>query len=174
MAEFEKVIFQSPIGKLLIVTRDRDLIEVKFPESLTDTESKLSSAPKSETTKQVIRQLQEYFSGDRKEFQLRLRPEGTEFQKEVWEQLKLIQFGDVCCYGDVAKKIGKPKASRAVGAANGKNPIPIIIPCHRVVGKDGKLTGFGGGLTAKVQLLEHENSFKGKTKGNFTAETKIR
>ena len=101
-------------------------------------------------------QLTAYFDGDLQSFDLHLRPNGTEFQKRVLEELQKIPYGTTTSYGDIAKKIGNPKAVRAVGAANGRNPIPIIIPCHRVIGSSGDLVGFGGGLPTKEALLRHE------------------
>ncbi len=98
-------------------------------------------------------QLKEYFKGQRKQFNLDLNPKGTAFQKLVWQQLVKIPYGQTISYGELAKKIGNPNASRAVGMANGKNPISIIVPCHRVLGKNGSLTGFGGGIEVKKYLL---------------------
>ena len=103
-------------------------------------------------------QLREYFSGERKVFDLALSPSGTEFQLEVLAALQKIPFGATCSYQDIAQLIGRPKAVRAVGAANGRNPLPIVIPCHRVIGANGSLTGFGGGLETKHWLLKHEGS----------------
>jgi len=103
--------------------------------------------------------LTEYFSGERQDFEdLTLAPAGTDFQLSVWRALLNIKHGDTCAYRDIAIKIGNPKAVRAVGLANGKNPIPVIVPCHRVIGANGTLTGFGGGLPAKKWLLEHEGA----------------
>jgi methylated-DNA-[protein]-cysteine S-methyltransferase len=106
---------------------------------------------------EVIRQLQSYFAGERKNFDLSLSLEGTDFQKTVWTALRKIPYGETISYKELAEMIDKPKAVRAVGAANGANPIPIIIPCHRVIGNDGSLTGFGGGLPLKKRLLELES-----------------
>jgi len=105
---------------------------------------------------EVIRQLNAYFEGELRDFDVALAPQGTAFQQSVWLALTKIPYGSTCSYGAIAEAVGKPKASRAVGAANGQNPIPIIIPCHRVIGSTGKLTGFGGGLAAKVTLLDLE------------------
>ena len=102
------------------------------------------------------RQLSEYFAGDRKQFDLPLKLSGTDFQVRVLEELQRIPYGETTSYGAIAKSIGQPKAMRAVGAANGRNPIPIIIPCHRVIGSGGDLTGFGGGLDTKAALLRLE------------------
>lgn len=104
------------------------------------------------------RQLMEYFDGTRTTFDLPLEPSGTEFQLRVWELLRRIPYGVTTSYGVLARKLGDPQKSRAVGAANGANPIPIIVPCHRVVGSNGELTGFGGGLERKRWLLEHEGA----------------
>jgi len=104
----------------------------------------------------VSRQLREYFTGERREFDLPLKLSGTEFQVSVLEALQNIPYGETTSYGEIAKRIGRPKAVRAVGAANGRNPIPIIVPCHRVIGSTGDLTGFGGGLDTKEALLRLE------------------
>jgi methylated-DNA-[protein]-cysteine S-methyltransferase len=104
------------------------------------------------------KQLKEYFAGSRTTFDLPLEPSGTDFQLSVWELLRKIPYGVTTSYGELARRLGEPKASRAVGAANGANPIPIIVPCHRVVGSKGELTGFGGGIERKRWLLEHEGA----------------
>lgn len=106
--------------------------------------------------RETIRQLKAYFAGELEEFDLPLAPEGTAFQLKVWENLCDIPFGETISYGELARRIGNPNASRAVGLANGSNPIPIIIPCHRVIGSNGKLTGYGGGLPIKEKLLALE------------------
>jgi methylated-DNA-[protein]-cysteine S-methyltransferase len=105
---------------------------------------------------QVCEQLTEYFAGNLQEFDVRLAPAGTQFQKKVWHELCRIPFGGSISYGELARRIGKPAASRAVGRANGQNPISIIVPCHRVIGANGTLTGYGGGIERKKWLLEHE------------------
>ena len=107
---------------------------------------------------QAAEQLTEYFAGDRKCFDLPLQPEGTLFQRQVWQALAEIPYGETRSYRDIAARIGRPKAVRAVGGANGRNPLSIIIPCHRVIGADGSLTGFAGGTTVKQQLLQLEAS----------------
>ena len=104
----------------------------------------------------VVRQLGEYFAGRRRTFELELAAAGTEFQQRVWRQLQAIPFGATISYRQLAERLGQPSAMRAVGAANGRNPIPIVVPCHRVIGADGRLVGFGGGLACKQQLLELE------------------
>ncbi len=108
----------------------------------------------------AARQLAEYFRGGRREFELELSFEGTEFQKRVWRSLLEVPFGHLASYKDIAEAVGKPKASRAVGAANGANPIAIIAPCHRVIGANGKLVGYGGGLWRKEWLLKHEGALQ--------------
>ncbi|MFC9821501.1 methylated-DNA--[protein]-cysteine S-methyltransferase [Streptomyces erythrochromogenes] len=105
---------------------------------------------------EVVRQLAAYFAGELTEFDLPLRLEGTEFQRSVWEQLARIPYGETWSYGELAAKLGKPNASRAVGLANGKNPVGIIVPCHRVIGASGSMTGYGGGVERKVRLLAFE------------------
>ena len=108
---------------------------------------------------EACEQLTAYFSGDLQQFELRLAPHGTEFQKKVWQELCRIPFGASISYGELARRIGQPTASRAVGLANGRNPISIIVPCHRVIGANGTLTGYGGGIERKKWLLEHEAAF---------------
>ena len=109
---------------------------------------------------QACQQLDEYFNGTRTEFELALKPEGTPFQLEVLGELTRIPYGTTSTYGEIASKLGRPKASRAVGAANGRNPLPIVIPCHRVIGRNGELTGFGGGVETKKALLDLEQGFR--------------
>lgn len=113
---------------------------------------------KDEFFDKVKKELDEYFRGSRKEFTVKLNPEGTSYQKKIWEHLREIPYGQTCSYRDIAEKADNPKASRAVGNANGKNPIPLIVPCHRVVGANGKLTGFAFGVDLKKQLIEFERS----------------
>ncbi len=113
--------------------------------------------------REAVTQLTGYFAGDLKDFALPLAPQGTPFQRSVWEQLRLIGYGETASYGDIARRIGRPTASRAVGAANGRNPIAIIVPCHRVIGADGSMTGFGGGIERKVWLLGHEKARLGSS-----------
>ncbi|HEY2289563.1 MAG TPA: methylated-DNA--[protein]-cysteine S-methyltransferase [Thermoanaerobaculia bacterium] len=107
-------------------------------------------------TAELRRQLAEYFAGERRDFDLRLSAKGTPFERSVWDELRKIPFGETRSYGEIAQALGRPGAARAVGRANGANPIPIVVPCHRVIGSDGSLTGFGGGLEAKSLLLEIE------------------
>jgi methylated-DNA-[protein]-cysteine S-methyltransferase len=148
----------SPIGTLLLTGTDEALREIHFPNELEGFVPEKGAVESEAPFIEVIRQLQEYFDGKRRTFSLNLEPSGTEFQQKVWRELQKIEFGKTASYGEIAQGIGNSNASRAVGMANGKNPIPIIIPCHRVIGKDGSLTGFGGGLEIKRHLLELENS----------------
>jgi methylated-DNA-[protein]-cysteine S-methyltransferase len=146
---------ESPVGELFIAGRDGKITDVLFerPEKgFPGPQWKKSDKPFSE----IKRQLNEYFMGKRKKFDLKLAPEGNKFQLDAWRQLQKIPYGETISYGEQAKGIGNPNASRAVGAANGKNPIAIVVPCHRVIGATKKLTGFGGGLGKKKTLLNLE------------------
>ena len=156
-------ILESPCGPLLLlVDGDGAVIRIEFAKGrsrreMEDVAAERHSAVASEDrTARVRQQLEEYFAGHRTDFDLELAPEGTEFQREVWHQLLRIPYGETTSYGTLSAAIGRPNASRAVGAANGANPIPILVPCHRVIGSNGALTGFGGGLEAKKLLLELE------------------
>jgi methylated-DNA-[protein]-cysteine S-methyltransferase len=147
----------TPIGTLLIAGDAEAVRRIDFPKN------GKASTPGEDWTEsargpvgQAVKQLREYFAGQRADFDLPLLPEGTEFQRSVWRNLQDIPYGETISYGELAKRVGNPKASRAVGAANGQNPIPIVIPCHRVIGANGKLTGFGGGLPTKEALLALE------------------
>ncbi len=146
--------YKSPIGWLEIVEKNDFIVEIKF----LDDDSMSNSKKLEGVLKDSVQQLEEYFFGKRTEFELPLNPKGTEFQKTVWIELQNIPFGKTISYMDMAKRLGDPKVIRAAGTANGKNPIAIIIPCHRVVGSDGSLTGYAGGLKRKQWLLEHESA----------------
>ena len=148
--------YQSPIGQLLLVGADGVLEELHFANSPAQEKIVDDCQHYQAGFANVIQQLSEYFSGSRQEFDLTISPKGTVFQQRIWQELQKIPFGRTASYGDIARRVGNPKASRAVGMANSKNPIPIIVPCHRVIGKDGSLTGFGGGLEIKKQLLKLE------------------
>ncbi|WP_255714058.1 methylated-DNA--[protein]-cysteine S-methyltransferase [Pelagibacterium xiamenense] len=147
---------ESPVGRLLLAGDDASLHYVSFPRGsrtfLPRDEWVLSEAP----FDRAKAQLAAYFSGERQEFDLELTFHGTAFQRRVWRELQAIPYGETWSYGELARRLGLPNASRAVGAANGANPIPIIVPCHRVIGSTGKLTGFGGGIETKRFLLAHE------------------
>lgn len=151
---------KTPIGDLLLAGEDEALSLVAFPEGSMRRDPESDWIYNEKQFADARQQLTEYFAGERKEFDLPLSLAGTEFQLRVLEELRHIPYGETTSYGDIAARIGKPKAMRAVGAANGRNPIPIIVPCHRVIGSSGDLTGFGGGLDAKQALLqlEAENS----------------
>lgn len=150
--------YNSPVGDLLLIGSESTLEELylggiwgeKNFAGCTENHSLFSNA---------ISQLDEYFSGKRKIFNLNLQLNGTDFQKTVWQALTTIPYGSTTSYGEIAKQIGNPKGTRAVGLANNRNPIPIIIPCHRVIGKDGSLTGYGGGVEVKQQLLDLEQKY---------------
>lgn len=145
----------SPIGVLEIKGDEAGIQSVLFIEENKDPTIEIPN-----TLKVAFSQLEEYFEGNRKKFELQLNPQGTEFQKKVWAQLKGISFGKTHTYLDMAKQLGDPKVIRAAASANGKNPISIIIPCHRVIGSDGSLTGYAGGLHRKKWLLAHESPVK--------------
>lgn len=153
---------KTPIGLLGIAADDQAVTEVLFMDG-TGKSKQLPNAgwvAVDDVGLGVAQQLNEYFSGERYTFDLPLDPQGTEFQKAVWQALLDIPYGTTCTYQHIAQKIRRPKAMRAVGAANGKNPIPVIIPCHRVIGANGNLTGFGGGIPIKKWLLNTEASLR--------------
>lgn len=137
---------ENGISKIHVMNEDVE-ISTKIPEEL----------------KEAVLQLQDYFDGKRTTFTFPLNPSGTEFQKKVWKELQQIPFGKTCSYLELSKKLGDVKAIRGVASANGKNPLWIVIPCHRVIGTDGSLTGYAGGLWRKKWLLEHENPIKQET-----------
>ena len=153
----EARVIGSPVGDLVLLSSGEGLSGLYFGhrigrEGLPDDNRRSAVLNAAET------QLAEYFAGSRKRFEIPLDARGTPFQQSVWEQLRQIPHGQTASYGDLARNLGKPGAMRAVGLANGANPISIIVPCHRVIGADGSLTGFGGGLEIKQQLLEHEGA----------------
>jgi methylated-DNA-[protein]-cysteine S-methyltransferase len=147
---------QTPVGELILAGDEETLCRVEFPEAgkrrKPAPDWKYSEKPFAD----ACQQLSAYFAGELTSFDLTLRPVGTEFQLEVLAELQNIPYGTTSSYGDIARRIGRPKAVRAVGAANGRNPIPIIIPCHRVIGSNGDLTGFAGGIPIKEALLRLE------------------
>ena len=152
----------TPVGTLRITVDERGtLLRIELPahegkDKGRSTKARADEVEDGTRCAHVIRQLDEYFAGRRTAFDLQLGSEGPEFQRKAWSALEKIPFGKTRSYQEQAQKIGKPTAMRAVGAANGRNPIPIVVPCHRVIGKDGSLTGFGGGIDCKQWLLEHE------------------
>jgi methylated-DNA-[protein]-cysteine S-methyltransferase len=150
---------ESPVGKLKLVASSNALVAVLWKRERPNRVKldTMTLAPQHPILLETERQLAEYFSGERIQFDLPLQPDGSEFQKKVWQALREIPFGQTRSYLDLAKALGSSKAARAVGAANGKNPLSIIVPCHRVVGADGSLTGFAGGVETKAALLALEN-----------------
>lgn len=146
---------KTPIGNLLLTGTEEGLLSISFvvnqPEEVPE-----EWVEEEQFFEEAIRQLNEYFGGTRKEFNLKLHPEGTPFQLEVWQEMSKIPYGETLSYGELASRIDRPKASRAIGGACNKNRLPVVIPCHRVIGKTGKLVGFGGGLTVKEKLLKLE------------------
>lgn len=154
-ALFQKTV-PSPIGDITLIASETALVEVL----LAGTPSRVSATPRTNPVlEQAERELSEYFRGERQEFTTPLAPEGTEFQVAAWTALSRIPYGETRSYAQQAALIGRPKAVRAIGAANGRNPLPLFLPCHRVIGANGSLTGYGGGLDKKEWLLAHE---KGK------------
>jgi methylated-DNA-[protein]-cysteine S-methyltransferase len=148
----------SPVGELTLVASEKGLTAILWENDDPDRVrlADRTEAPANPVLVETARQLGEYFAGRREVFDLPLDFHGTDFQKRVWEQLLAIPFGETRSYGEIARALGQPTASRAVGAANGKNPISIVAPCHRVIGTNGSLTGFAGGLEAKQRLLALE------------------
>lgn len=148
----------SPVGRLTLVASDRGLRAVLWEddEARVRVRAEVVDAPDHPVLVAAVTQLAEYFAGTRTEFDLPLDPEGTEFQRAAWAVLRTIPYGETLSYGEQAGRLGDPNKARAVGAANGRNPISIIVPCHRVIGASGGLTGFAAGLEAKAWLLGHE------------------
>lgn len=164
----------SPVGDLTLAARATGLACVYFArhqhappwrEQTRWTPDHDESNPESILLARARDQLNAYFDGVLTVFDLPLAAEGTPFQRQVWAELRRIPFGSTSSYGAVARSLGRPSAARAVGAANGRNPIPIIVPCHRVIGANGSLTGFGGGMERKRWLLNHERRYEGRTVG---------
>ncbi len=155
--------YESPLGALRLVASDEGIRAILWPNDEVGREGdrlrvKLgrSHAGSSNILMQAVRELDEYFAGDREVFELPLDPRGTEFQLLVWFGLASVPYGQTATYGQQAAALGRPKSVRAVASANGKNPISIVLPCHRIIGADGSLTGFAGGLDGKAWLLAHE------------------
>ncbi|MGJ8698325.1 MAG: methylated-DNA--[protein]-cysteine S-methyltransferase [Verrucomicrobiaceae bacterium] len=146
---------KSPVGPLVLLASRKGLSGLYFGHRI-ERSTLPPEEPSNRILKKAARQLEEFFSGVRREFDLPLDAKGSEFQRDVWKQLSMIPFGETLSYGELADRMGNPKAVRAVGTANGANPISIIVPCHRVIGKDGRLVGFGGGVDLKLKLLQHE------------------
>lgn len=157
---------ETPIGRLTLVASSKGLRRVFFA-NLTDADEQFLDAVRIDATHVVLarsaQQLTEYFSGQRRSFDVSLDLLGTDFQIETWQALALIDYGATASYSEQARSIGRPRAVRAVGGANRCNPVPVVLPCHRVIGANGKLTGFAGGLETKRWLLEHESVHKWKS-----------
>jgi methylated-DNA-[protein]-cysteine S-methyltransferase len=154
MLDTFKITIETPIGFLEITTDNHFLLSVSFVDN-----NQTHSDFQPDIMIKTANQIREYFEGVRKEFNLNLKPSGTDFQIKVWEQVSKVPFGKTASYLDIAKLTGSKNNTRAVGLANGKNPIPIIIPCHRIIGANGRLTGYAGGLDKKRWLLKHELDF---------------
>ncbi len=149
---------EVPIGTLTVLAERGEIVDIELPPArpgVTDDAVRDDDDP---TLREARRQLQAYFAGELRDFSLPLRPHGTTFQRRVWNALERIPYGATASYGDIASAIGAPGSARAVGAANGANPLPIVVPCHRVIGSDGTLTGYGGGIEMKRRLLELERA----------------
>ena len=157
----------TPVGTLLIAGDAAAVLQITFPSQGNAAEAGWVESQRGPVG-EAVRQLREYFAGERTDFDLPLAPRGTEFQRSVWRQLQGIPHGETISYGELARRVGNPKASRAVGSANGKNPLPIVIPCHRVIAGDGTLGGFGGGLGTKQMLLALEQPGKEVRPGGRT------
>ena len=151
-------LMDTPIGRLRLAASNGRLVAVEF-EGHYDTAERADA--EDAVLAEAARQLEEYFAGRRRTFDLPLGARGTDFQRQVWASLQQIPYGEVRSYRDIARAIAREKAVRAVGAANGRNPLPIVVPCHRVIGSDGRLTGFAGGLAAKRTLLQLEGALPG-------------
>jgi len=167
------LLVNSPVGRLGLVASDTGLAWIQFhgagrTEAEQAEPGRRPAPAATSILEETARQLDNYFAGRLRRFDLPLSPSGTPFQREVWEALCAIPYGETRTYGEMAETIGRPKAVRAVGAANGANPIPIVVPCHRVIGADGSLTGYGGGMEIKKRLLALEGAWPGKNRqGRF-------
>ena len=156
MTPKHRSLLESPLGWLCIEANDHDITRIEFVDS--DAQYELNE---SDLTRKAVAQLAQYFAGERQQFDLPLAPPGTDFQQRCWQALCDIPYGETRSYADQALAIAKPDAVRAVGSANGANPIAIVVPCHRVIGKNGKLTGYAGGLDKKAWLLALESKQPG-------------
>lgn len=150
---------ETPLGIASITGDEKGVSEISITNNTEEEHTNIIP----ETLKEAVTQLQDYFEGKRDHFDIKLNPSGTDFQKKVWKELTKIPFGKTVTYLDIAKNLGDPKCIRAAASANGKNPLWIVIPCHRVIGSDGSLTGYAGGLWRKKWLLDHESPIKQQT-----------
>ncbi|HTT11629.1 MAG TPA: methylated-DNA--[protein]-cysteine S-methyltransferase [Burkholderiaceae bacterium] len=161
-------VLDSPIGELLLAG-DGEVVTAIWMQSHRSERHRVREWQRDDRAFAAARaQLDEYFAGERFEFDLPLAASGTEFQRKVWSELRRIPYGETLSYGQLARRVGQPGAARAVGLANGSNPLPIVVPCHRVIGADGSLTGFGGGIERKRWLLAHEARFTGAARDLFS------
>ena len=147
---------ETPVGPVMVTATDQAITSIRFGTEVSENSTLTAESAATPLLQEAARQLREYFSGTRRDFSLPLAPAGTPFQKSVWQALLTIPYGETCTYGQIAVQIGHNKSFRAVGMANNRNPIVIVVPCHRVLGYDGKLTGYAGGLDIKEQLLNLE------------------
>ena len=152
----EWITFDTPVGKMMAIGDDAALHFVHLPGSFDDVSLPIDRAGTPGAVGETVDQIEAYFDHRLKTFSLPLDPKGTDFQRRVWLALAEIPYGQTESYGQLAERVGNPKACRAVGLANGRNPIPLVLPCHRVIGSNGSLTGYGGGLDLKQRLLDHE------------------
>lgn len=157
MQVIQKAHYSSPIGILEISGSEMGISMISFLDRIKEIDNTIETP---NVLKECIKQLGEYFQGNRQQFDIKVDLQGTEFQKQVWLELMNIPFGKTASYHEIAQRIGSPNASRAVGLTNNRNKIPIVIPCHRVIGADGKLVGYGGGLWRKEWLLKMEGAIK--------------
>lgn len=153
----------TPLGTLIAVAEDEALVTLEFEGGKHEVEvrSDWREDPRATPLRATVTQVAEYFAGARREFDLPLAPAGTDFQKRVWREIARIPFGKTLSYAELARRAGAPDSARAAGAATGRNPLAIVVPCHRVVGSDGSLTGYAGGIDRKVRLLELEGALAG-------------
>ncbi len=160
--------WESPLGRLMLAADERGLTALDFEDGKYRTTPTADWQQDTGAFASLIQQLEAYFGGALKEFEIALAPPGTPFQQEVWQALHSVPYGETLSYGALAQRIGRPNAQRAVGAANGRNPIAIIIPCHRIIGHSGKLTGYGGGMDRKKWLLALERRHGRQLNGQTT------
>lgn len=162
---------ESPVGRLVLTSDGETITGLLLPVHATGVPSDARRRDSLGVFQTTLGQLRAYFEGDLRDFDLPLHMEGTRFQKTVWNELRQIPYGVTISYGELARRVGNANASRAVGLANGRNPVPIIVPCHRVIGANGSLTGYGGGLDCKRALLAHEAGVLGRQDSGGTTRT---
>jgi methylated-DNA-[protein]-cysteine S-methyltransferase len=162
-------VIASPVGQFMAIGDDDALHFLHLPDSFGTADFDPARRGNPAAVRQAVEQVDAYFAGTLVDFSLPLDPAGTPFQRQVWTALADIAYGETESYGQLAARIGNPRACRAVGLANGRNPIPLVLPCHRVIGANGSLTGYGGGLTLKQQLLDHERATLARTAGRRRA-----